>query len=72
MSYEDSLKKLLKPFPKEYVKDAPKGKFGKYVSHSRYVERLRDSGIPYPGLVNQSMEHTMVRKESLVQKALSN
>ena len=47
MSYEDSLKKLLKPFPKEYVKDAPKGKFGKYVSHSRYVERLRDSGIPY-------------------------
>ena len=47
MSYEDSLKKLLKPFPKEYVKNAPKGKFGKYVSHSRYVERLRDSGIPY-------------------------
>ena len=46
MSYEDSLKKLLKPFPKEYVKNAPKGKFGKYVSHSRYVERLRDSGIP--------------------------
>ena len=25
-----------------------------------------------PGLVNQSMEHTMVRKESLVRKALSN
>ena len=47
MSYEDSLKKLLKPFPKEYVKNAPKGKFGKYVSHSRYVERFRDSGIAY-------------------------
>ena len=35
-------KKLLKPFPKEYVKKAPKGKFGSYVSHFRYVERLRD------------------------------
>lgn len=35
-------KKLLKPFPKEYVKKAPKGKFGDYVAHFRYVERLRD------------------------------
>tara|TARA_R110000824_G_scaffold397922_1_gene601237 strand:- start:1133 stop:2182 length:1050 start_codon:yes stop_codon:yes gene_type:complete len=35
-------KELLKPFPKEYVKKAPKGKFGSYVSHFRYVERLRD------------------------------
>ena len=35
-------KKLLAPFPKEYVKPAPKGKFGDYVPHFRYVERLRD------------------------------
>ena len=28
-------KKLLKPFPKEYVKKAPKGKFGDYVAHFR-------------------------------------
>ena len=35
-------KELLKPFPKEYVKKAPKGKFGDYVAHFRYVERLRD------------------------------
>ena len=44
---KEAFNKLTKPFPKEYVKDAPKGKFGKYVSHSRYVERLRDSNIKY-------------------------
>ena len=38
---------LLKPFPKELVKPAPAGKFGDYVPHAHYVERLRDSGIQY-------------------------
>ena len=41
MSKED----LLKPFPKELVKPAPAGKFGDYVPHANYVERLRDSGV---------------------------
>ena len=36
MSKED----LLKPFPKELVKPAPAGKFGDYVPHANYVERL--------------------------------
>ena len=44
---KEAFNKLVKPFPAEYVKEAPKGKFGKYVSHSRYVERLRDSNIKY-------------------------
>jgi len=39
---KETRKKLLKPFPKEYHKPAPKGRFGKYVPHYRYVERLRD------------------------------
>lgn len=39
--------KLLSPFPKELVKKAPAGKFGDYVPHAHYVERLRDSGINY-------------------------
>lgn len=43
MSKED----LLKPFPKELVKPAPAGKFGDYVPHANYVERLRDSGVVY-------------------------
>ena len=43
MSKED----LLKPFPKELVKPAPAGKFGDYVPHANYVERLRDSGVTY-------------------------
>ena len=37
--------KLLSPFPKELVKKAPPGKFGDYVPHANYVERLRDSGV---------------------------
>ena len=39
---KETKKKLLAPFPKEYRKPAPKGRFGKYVPHYRYVERLRD------------------------------
>ena len=38
---------LLSPFPKELVKKAPAGKFGDYVPHAHYVERLRDSGVKY-------------------------
>ena len=38
---------LLSPFPKELVRKAPAGKFGDYVPHANYVERLRDSGIVY-------------------------
>ena len=38
---------LLSPLPKELVKKAPAGKFGDYVPHANYVERLRDSGVKY-------------------------
>ena len=38
---------LLSPFPQEIVRKAPAGKFGDYVPHAHYVERLRDSGIKY-------------------------
>ena len=38
---------LLSPIPKELVKKAPAGKFGDYVPHANYVERLRDSGVKY-------------------------
>jgi hypothetical protein len=43
----EKLTKLLAPFPKELVRKAPTGKFGDYVPHSNYVERLRDSGVTY-------------------------
>lgn len=39
--------KLLSPFPKKLVRKAPAGKFGDYVPHANYVERLRDSGVKY-------------------------
>jgi hypothetical protein len=39
--------KLLSPFPKKLVRPAPSGKFGDYVPHAHYVERLRDSGVKY-------------------------
>jgi len=38
---------LLSPFPQEIVRKAPAGKFGDYVPHAHYVERLRDSGVTY-------------------------
>jgi hypothetical protein len=38
---------LLSPFPQELVRKAPAGKFGDYVPHANYVERLRDSGVVY-------------------------
>jgi hypothetical protein len=43
----EKFKKLLAPFPKELVRKAPAGKFGDYVPHAHYVERLRDSGVVY-------------------------
>ena len=39
--------KLLSPFPADLVRKAPAGKFGDYVPHAHYVERLRDSGVTY-------------------------
>ena len=35
-------KKLIKDFPKSVVKPAPKGKFGDYVPHHIYTQRLVD------------------------------
>ena len=35
-------KKLTANFPKEVVRPAPKGKFGKYVPHHLYTQRLVD------------------------------
>ena len=39
---QDTIKKLTKNFPKDVVKQAPKGKFGSYVPHHLYTQRLVD------------------------------
>ena len=39
---KDTYKKLIKDFPKTVVKPAPKGKFGSYVPHHLYTQRLVD------------------------------
>lgn len=44
---KETKKKLLAPFPKEVVQDPPKGKFGKFVNHAVYIERLRDCDVDY-------------------------
>lgn len=44
---KETKKKLLAPFPVEVVQDPPKGKFGKFVNHAVYVERLRDCDVDY-------------------------
>ena len=44
---KETKKKLLAPFPAEVVQNPPKGKFGKFVNHAVYVERLRDCDVDY-------------------------
>lgn len=39
---KETIKKLTKDFPKDVVKQAPKGKFGSYVPHHLYTQRLVD------------------------------
>ena len=39
---QETRKKLIKNFPADIVKPAPKGKFGKYVPHHLYTQRLVD------------------------------
>lgn len=39
---KETIKKLTKNFPKDVVKQAPKGKFGSYVPHHLYTQRLVD------------------------------
>src|SRR5210317_621000 len=39
---KETIKKLTKDFPKDVVKPAPKGKFGSYVPHHIYTQRLVD------------------------------
>ena len=39
---KETIKKLTKNFPKDVVKQAPKGKFGLYVPHHLYTQRLVD------------------------------
>lgn len=39
---KETINKLTKNFPKDLVKQAPKGKFGKYVPHHIYTQRLVD------------------------------
>ena len=39
---KETQKKLIKDFPKSVVKPAPKGKFGDYVPHHIYTQRLVD------------------------------
>jgi len=40
MSEHEQLHQLSKPFPLQFVKEAPAGKFGDYVPHSTVTERL--------------------------------
>ena len=39
---KETYKKLTKDFPKSVVKKAPQGKFGDYVPHHIYTQRLVD------------------------------
>ncbi len=60
---KETLKKLTKDFPKSVVKKAPQGKFGDYVPHHIYTQRLVDV---IPGKYNFKYEPLRDKDGSLV------
>ncbi|MBO71664.1 MAG: hypothetical protein CL508_05265 [Actinobacteria bacterium] len=60
---KETHKKLIKDFPKSVVKPAPKGKFGDYVPHHIYTQRLVDV---IPGKYNFSYEVIRGKDNSIV------
>lgn len=56
-------KKLVKDFPKSVVKKAPQGKFGDYVPHHIYTQRLVDV---IPGKYNFSYEVIRAKDNSII------
>ena len=60
---KETLKKLTKDFPKSVVKKAPQGKFGDYVPHHIYTQRLVDV---IPGKYNFKYEPLRDKDGALV------
>ena len=56
-------KQLIKNFPKDVVKPAPKGKFGNYVPHHLYTQRLVDV---IPGEYNFTFEELRDKDGAIV------
>tara|TARA_R100000664_G_scaffold29833_1_gene41939 strand:- start:1004 stop:2041 length:1038 start_codon:yes stop_codon:yes gene_type:complete len=64
---KETHKKLIKDFPKSVVKPAPKGKFGHYVPHHIYTQRLVDV---VPGKYNFFIKETIRNKDNAVEGAI--
>ena len=60
---KETIKKLTKNFPKDVVKQAPKGKFGSYVPHHLYTQRLVDV---VGGQYNFSIKEVIRNKDNAV------
>ncbi len=60
---KETLKKLTKDFPKSVVKKAPQGKFGDYVPHHIYTQRLVDV---IPGKYNIKYEPLRDKNGALI------
>ena len=57
------MKRLTKDFPKSVVKDAPVGKFGSYVPHHLYTQRLVDV---IPGGYDFTFEETRDKTGAII------
>ena len=64
---KETQKKLTKDFPKSVVKSAPAGKFGDYVPHHIYTQRLVDVIVEVMTLPLKKLEIKLV--QSLVLSA---
>lgn len=58
----EQLHELSRPFPKEFIHKAPKGKFGDYIQHSVIRQRLLSVVGPY----SQEVKHIL--REDLIDK----
>ena len=60
---KETMKRLTKDFPKSVVKDAPVGKFGSYVPHHLYTQRLVDV---IPGGYDFTFEETRDKTGAII------
>ena len=59
----EQLHELSRPFPKEFIHKAPKGKFGDYIQHSVIRQRLLSVVGPYSQEVKQILREELIDKQ---------
>ena len=67
----EQLHELSRPFPKEFIHKAPKGKFGDYIQHSVIRQRLLSVVGPYSQEVKHILKEDIVDKQGQTQHVVT-